>query len=261
MTKNKSILRGEGYYSSNNSNNLPDEILKATQVEKKVEPVKSVVIEQQNIATNKPEPKQIETQTIESKPSTVNHLGSAAPVLKRQEVDVEDSVDNEFNFLINKKTIKPDTVTKQTVPTKTAPEIKQEVMSEGKPIVKSEANPDSRPSSKPEQKQDPAKTAPAKTEPLKKESAKKPSTASKPDIDFFDEKVEAAHNEINKLASSDQEYYDEEEEVDSDIDIQSVEANKLKITVGPQSRIDETIEGMDSEKKLKFAGIICEYID
>lgn len=46
MTKNKSILRGEGYYSSNNSNNLPDEILKATQVEKKVEPVKSDVIEQ-----------------------------------------------------------------------------------------------------------------------------------------------------------------------------------------------------------------------
>lgn len=43
--------------------------------------------------------------------------------------------------------------------------------------------------------------------------------------------------------------------------MQSVEANKLKVMVSSQNRIDETIEGMDSEKKLKFAGIICEYIE
>jgi len=51
------------------------------------------------------------------------------------------------------------------------------------------------------------------------------------EIDFFDEKVEQAHKEINKMASE-EEYYDEEE-IESDIDIRSVEMNKMKITVGP----------------------------
>ena len=59
---------------------------------------------------------------------------------------------------------------------------------------------------------------------------------------------------------ADYEYYDEEED-ESEVDIQSVEANKMKINVSQTNRIDETIEGMDSEKKLKFAGMLCEYIE
>jgi hypothetical protein len=35
----------------------------------------------------------------------------------------------------------------------------------------------------------------------------------------------------------------------------------MKINVSSSNRIDETIEGMDSEKKLKFAGMLCEYIE
>lgn len=45
------------------------------------------------------------------------------------------------------------------------------------------------------------------------------------------------------------------------MEIESVDARKLKIEVNSQQRIDETIEGMDSEKKLKFAGLVCEYIE
>ena len=35
----------------------------------------------------------------------------------------------------------------------------------------------------------------------------------------------------------------------------------MRIAVSTTNRIDETIESMDSEKKLKFAGMLCEYIE
>ena len=88
---------------------------------------------------------------------------------------------------------------------------------------------------------------------------KKPQTPIS--VDFFDEKLNQADKEIAKMASDEYDYYDEEDGADSEVDIQSVEQSKMRINVSNASRIDETIECMDSEKKLKFAGMLCEYIE
>ena len=35
----------------------------------------------------------------------------------------------------------------------------------------------------------------------------------------------------------------------------------MRIMISPNMRIDETIEGMESQKKTMFAGLLCEYIE
>ena len=83
------------------------------------------------------------------------------------------------------------------------------------------------------------------------------------EIDFFDEKLDKASKEINKLAAS-QEYddeYDAEYDEEQDVEIESQQAKKMRIMVGPKMRIDETIDGMDSHQKTMFAGLLCEYIE
>ena len=223
MNTKKSILRGEGQYSSNNSTNPPVDKLKPTEHE----PPKKEIKPQAEIAEAKPEPKD-------------------EPMKIKTDIDIEDSVDNEFNILINRKSDQFKPAQQQPRP---ALEPKEQPKLE--PAKQQSAFV---PESDDSKSEHPANVTKGSVNSIKE--PKPEAKASKPpEIDFFDEKVDLAHKEIQKQEEED-EYYDEEED-----DLPTAEAQKLRIMVSPASRIDETIEGMESEKKLKFAGMLCEYIE